>query len=267
MSQHASVAAVRQQTTTHRRPDLGRNGGRRAEPGQGLRRARLWRHGLLVAVLVAIASPAWASDADWLPETTKPAEVRAPLTPHWLAVGLGANVRDTTYGALHLEWALDRRMSVGALFTLGWRQDDVRRLQSGVVAETADVRQWTLGLEGAWYVLGDFDRGAKVGLFGLSLAEPKVSTPPANSSPTAIWYPVGDGFALGPYVGGRYTLPLPGDLPFALTGDVAAGVGFAAVSTWKYPKDAGLAQRGDGMEVVDTWFVQPYLRANVGVAF
>ena len=222
---------------------------------------------LLVAVLVATASPAWATDADWIPETTKPADTGPVLTPHWLAVGLGANVRDTIYGALHIEYAQDRRWSVGALVTLGWRDDDVRRLQSGVVSEQANVRQWTLGLEGAWYALGDFDRGAKVGLFGLSLAEPKISTPPANSSPTATWYPVGDGFALGPYVGGRYTLPLSASLPFALTADAVAGVGFASVSTWKYPKDASLPQRGDGMDVVNSWFVQPYLRANVGVAF
>ncbi len=128
---------------------------------------------LLVAVLVASASPAWATDADWIPETTKPADTGPVLTPHWLAVGLGANVRDTTYGALHIEYAQDRRWSVGALVTLGWRDDDVRRLQSGVVSEQANVRQWTLGLEGAWYALGDFDRGAKVGLLTMAL-EPRV---------------------------------------------------------------------------------------------
>jgi hypothetical protein len=222
---------------------------------------------VVVLVLCLSTTAAWATDADWVPDTTAPVKLEKPMPPHWLALGLGATVRDTTYGVLQLEYAQDPRWSVGATLSVGWRNDDVRRLQAGVVSGLAEVRQYTVGLEGAWYAYGTFDRGVKLGLFGVSLAMPVIRTPPAGSSTTATWYPVGDGFALGPMAGGRYTLQLSESLPFALTGDLVAGVGFAAVTAWQHPADADLSKRADGLNTVDAWFVQPYVRAAVGVAF
>lgn len=221
----------------------------------------------LAILLVLASAPALATDADWVPDTTAPVKIEKPMPPHWLALGLGATVRDATYGVLQVEYSQDPRWSVGATVSVGWRDDDVRRLQAGVVSGQAEVRQFTVGLEGAWYAYGTFDRGVKLGLFGLSLSMPVIRTPPAGSSSTATWYPVGDGLALGPMAGGRYTLPLSESLPFALTGDLVAGVGFAAVTAWQHPADGDLPKRADGMATVDAWFVQPYVRANVGIAF
>jgi hypothetical protein len=194
---------------------------------------------VLVGLGLVAVSNVWANDDNWAKDEPP------PPVKHTFAIGLGSRYGDGISYLLHAEWAQDRKLGFSGFLGFGL-EDQTLVNQYGNTAK-GTVRSLTLGLEAAYYVLGDFDAGLKAGVAFLTIS---------NSHGTAATYAdQGAGQAGGVFVGGRYVLPL------GLTMDAVGGVAGAFLDEFNPgPGDPPNAK-------TSVFHVQPYVRAAVGWAF
>ncbi len=210
----------------------------------------------VLLALALFALPAFANDDNWgKTDADTPVERSRPSKPHWLAIGLGTRYGDDYKNplslsyTLHGEWAQDPKLTFSGYVGLGY---DDRYLLSlygkgdGTDATLASVRSITIGLEGAYYLLGTFDHGVKVGgtVFAIDTHHDLGTT----------LYSEGSGKAGGLFVGARTILPLG----LTVEGTAGAAVAFLDKFTRNPSTPAATAQE---ISIV------PYVRASVGWAF